>query len=241
MGFGFLKIANNFLRSRNLVIKEYDAYAEKINQVNYDWLKPIGIQTVLDVGASNGGFATLARNIFPTAQIHSFEPLTKSFEDLKKKFAADNNFSAHQLVCADKNSEMDFFENDYTGSSSIIPMADLHKEAYPQTVQAKQIKVKAVRLDEYFSSLNCSKNILLKIDVQGAEDKVLNGAAAILKDVKVVFIETSFRELYVGQWLFNDTYQFLIHHGFVLAGMENISQNMQDGGYLQADAFFVKN
>ncbi|MEN9522251.1 MAG: hypothetical protein RL065_628, partial [Bacteroidota bacterium] len=53
-------------------------------------------------------------------------------------------------------------------------------------------------------------------------------------------IETSFNELYKNQWLFNDTYTFLVKQGFRLVGVENVSQSIVDGTFLQMDAYFIK-
>ena len=87
---------------------------------------------------------------------------------------------------------------------------------------------------------NLEANILLKIDVQGYEKSVLEGAEELLKNTKVILTEVSFNELYKDQALFNEIIDFLKERGYYLAGIENISQSLKDGTFLQADVFFVR-
>jgi hypothetical protein len=81
---------------------------------------------------------------------------------------------------------------------------------------------------------------LLKIDVQGAELMVLQGADKVLDKVNVIFTEVTFNKLYDNGVLFNELYQYLISKGYKLEGFENISQSTVDGTFLQADDYFVK-
>jgi hypothetical protein len=82
---------------------------------------------------------------------------------------------------------------------------------------------------------------LLKLDVQGAEWMVLEGAQDILKRVKLIFMEVSFNTLYENSLLFSDTVIRMNQLGFNVKGIENISQSLIDGTFLQADVYFVRN
>lgn len=122
-------------------------------------------------------------------------------------------------------------------------MADVHKEAYPHTASNKSLKVKAITLDAYMNDKLAdlkAKTILMKLDVQGAEKIVLEGAVNTLKYVKYVFCEINFVETYKGCVLFSDLNNILESQGFVMAGVENVSQSPVNGMFLQADAFYIK-
>jgi hypothetical protein len=80
----------------------------------------------------------------------------------------------------------------------------------------------------------------MKLDVQGAEKIVLDGAVNTLKYVKYVFCEINFVETYKGCVLFSDLNKILESQGFVMAGVENVSQSPVSGMFLQADAFYIK-
>ena len=130
-----------------------------------------------------------------------------------------------------------FYKNEYSGSSSLLEMDDLHKKAYPQTVNMEAIEVSCDMLDNLFVAEDFKgKVILLKLDVQGAEDKVLKGAEKFLEAVDIILTEVSFVELYKDAILFNDMFHILEAHGFDVYGFENVSQSLNDGSFLQAQA-----
>src|SRR3954467_1486450 len=58
----------------------------------------VAISTILDVGANDGVSAIKFRDAFPDATIHSFEPVTKTFEILKRKVATYTDIHCHQLA-----------------------------------------------------------------------------------------------------------------------------------------------
>jgi len=56
---------------------------------NNKWLSDYGINTILDIGANDGGFAKKIRQILPSTRIYSFEPLSLTFNNLVKEFEGD--------------------------------------------------------------------------------------------------------------------------------------------------------
>lgn len=228
------------LRKKGLKITTINENVENLAPVKYDWLKAMNIQTVIDAGASNGGFAGKARQLFPGAYIYSFEALELPYKQLIANFAGDDRFEAHQLVLSDKQEKITFYENDYSGSSSMLKMKQAHIDAYPFTKKVTPVELTADTLDNFFSGKKLEEKILLKMDVQGAEHLVLKGASHLLRKTDVIFTEVSFRPLYDNSLLINEIITMLEKENFMIAGIENVSQSLQDGSFLQADVFFVK-
>ena len=223
-------------------INQYDVLQQSAKQ---KWMKSLKADFILDIGASDGGFARKIKNVYPEAELHSFEALPDSYERLVNKCSTLKNFHPVNVALSDKTGEIEFFlcENS-TGSSSMLEMADIHKEAYPHTASNRSLKVKAITLDEYMSDKSSDlqkKTILMKLDVQGAEKIVLDGAVNTLKHVKYIFCEINFVETYKGCVLFSELNRMLENQGFVMSGVENVSQSPANGMYLQADAFYTKN
>ncbi|MCX6272534.1 MAG: FkbM family methyltransferase [Bacteroidetes bacterium] len=219
----------------------YDTdYLEKLETVNKKWLVHLGIKTIIDVGASDGGFAKKIRNWLPSAQLYCIEPIKASFQKLSEKFVNDPNFRSFNLALSDRKETRSFYVHSAAGCSSLLPMAELHKKVYPGSESYVEENLETSTLDEVFCNFTLTAPVLLKIDVQGAEKLVLEGASQLLGNVKVIFLEISFTELYDQNPLVNEMIAFLETRGFSLAGMENISQSLIDGTFLQADAFFVK-
>jgi Methyltransferase FkbM domain len=80
---------------------------------------------------------------------------------------------------------------------------------------------------------------LLKLDVQGAECLALAGAAGILKNTRMLWIEVSFKPLYENSATFFDVYHTVEKAGFILADLKP-GFRAPDGELLQADALFLK-
>ena len=228
------------LYKRGLVIKPYEEYEEQLEKVKDDWLINQDIKTIIDIGASYGGYAKKIRKLFPNAKITSFEPIPASYKSLTSFFETDPNFKAFNVALGDRTGTMEFFENDYVGSSSLLEMADLHKEAYPQTKNYSKINVDVDTLDNMIEPSDLDSMVLVKIDVQGYEENVLRGAEQLLPHVDIIFTEVSFNPLYKGQLLINGIIDLLKENGFAIAGVENVSQSLKDGTFLQADLYFTR-
>jgi hypothetical protein len=89
-------------------------------------------------------------------------------------------------------------------------------------------------------SITLEKPVLLKIDVQGYEAHLLNGAKNFIKSVDCILIELSLEELYKGQPLFNDIYTMLNNEGFTYAGNFDQQISKKNGRILQVDAIFIR-
>jgi hypothetical protein len=119
-------------------------------------------------------------------------------------------------------------------------MAELHKAAYPFSAGSSVDETPLETLDSVASRLALEPEILLKIDTQGYEKQVLAGAAQTLPRVKLIIVETSFAELYVGQARFPEIYALLAERGFEYRGAWDQFTSPKDGMPLQQDAIFVR-
>jgi FkbM family methyltransferase len=210
------------------------------NEDKFKWLQNMNINTVIDVGAHQGEFAIQIHQILPKAKIYSFEPLQDNFNELNSNLNNLQNFKSFKLAVGDHQGQMEMYSNDFSPSSSILKTSQLHKDNFPFSATAKLEKIEISTLDEIVKSLELEDNILLKIDVQGYEDKVIRGAKKCLDNIQAIIIETSFTPLYEGQPLFVDIYQMLIEQGFVYSGSLAELKSPLDGIPLQQDSLFIK-
>lgn len=232
-------LVKKILNKKGYDIVSYDPYFDKIKKVNYLWLNKFNIDTIIDVGASDGGYVKKIRAILPVTPIVSFEPIKESFDKLVESNSQDKNFSAQNCVLSNTEGVVDFFISSRSGCSSLLEMTDLHKTAYPETAGISKITVASKKLDDCM--INCNFNsALLKIDVQGAEKFVLEGATKTLERVKIIFMEINFVETYKDCLLINESVVLLKSYGFNFYGIENVSQSLIDGSFLQADAYFIR-
>lgn len=200
----------------------------------------LNIKTVLDIGANTGQFALSIRTALPEAQIYSFEPLKSCFEDLIASRTEDIKFRAFNCALGDINGEVEMHKSAYSPSSSILEMSQVHKTLFPHTKEHTSEKIKIKRLDEVVKDLNLQKEILIKVDVQGFEDKVLAGGQQTFALAKAVIMELSFVELYKGQALFDTIYENLKSLGFEYKGSLQQKVDKHSGEIISEDSLFIR-
>lgn len=204
------------------------------------WLADLGIRTVIDIGAHEGGFAVGIRKLLPEANIVSFEPIPECFEALQKRFWNVSAFKAFNLAIGDHDGEISFRRSEYTPSSSLLPMTAAHTGAFPYTAGHSEQIVKIACLDTIAPALELNGNILIKIDVQGYEDKVISGGLGLISRATLLILETSFVQLYEGQPLFEDIYDRIKSLGFRYIGSFEQLQDPSNQQILQQDAIFLR-
>ena len=212
-------------------------YAEEGKR--FQWLKDFNFKTIIDVGANEGQFAGKVLSVFPNALIHCFEPLTTAFSQLKIYFDHLPNVVLYNYGLGVADDEKMIFKNEYSPSSSLLEMLDLHKSNFDFAVNVVQENISIRKLDDFFKT-TIARPLLLKIDVQGYEKYVLDGGESVLQQADLIIIETSFYPLYSGQPLFDEIYQYLTKLEFQYAG--NVEQLIApiDKKILQADAIFIR-
>ncbi|MCG6871546.1 MAG: FkbM family methyltransferase [Gammaproteobacteria bacterium] len=205
-------------------------------------LRGLPIGTVLDVGANRGQFARDARRWFPTAVIHCFEPAEQPFAALASWANAEGSgcIHAHQVALGDHEGETDLqVHTNHTPSSSLLQATPTHDELCPSAIAQHTQRVRMSALDAVVSGLQLVPDVLLKMDVQGFEDRVLAGAAATLQDVRAVITEVCIAPLYTGQARFSDITRLLSDSGLTYVG--NLEQHYaSDGRVLFLDAVFLR-
>lgn len=205
----------------------------------YDWLKAYQIKTIFDIGANTGEWAAEIAGHFPDCQIYAFEPLASCFDALRKKAAGIQKISAYNFALGAGAGTEVMHRSEYAASSSLLPMSNLHKEAFPFTKDhfAEEIEIKT--LDGFVSNQDIDDNILIKIDVQGYELEVINGGIDFIPRARVLLLETSFYPLYEGQPLFADVYEKLTGMGFDYMGEFESIKNPRNGAVLQGNSIFI--
>lgn len=208
--------------------------------LNVPWFREAGIGTVLDVGAHRGEFSSAIRALLPRARIYAFEPLPDCCAVLSNKMRNGGGFQAFPVAIGKTHGQITLWRSRYAKSSSVLPMAALHKDSFPWSAENTPLSVEQRALDEYLGQLQLDDKVLLKIDVQGYEAQVLRGATELLKCVACVLLEVSFRPLYQGQGTFAEIHVLLQSAGFSYSG--NLGQLCSpiDGSILQADALFCR-
>jgi FkbM family methyltransferase len=159
---------------------------------------------------------------------------------MQRAFRTDPLWRGYQCALGAEEGEGLFHRSAFSPSSSMLAMADLHRDAFPHTAGGRQEQVPTHRLDDILTGVEMAADVLVKLDVQGFEDRVLQGATGVLAKSRVVITEVSFEPLYNDQASFDDIYCRLRQAGFAFHGTWAQLFHPADGRILQADAIFLR-
>ena len=126
-------------------------------------------------------------------------------------------------------------------SSSALPMLAEHSSAALDSAYVASERASLIRLDsvvtQYLAEDSC---LFLKIDTQGFEWQVLDGATETLKHAQGVLLELSLIPLYEGQKLWLEIIERMNTQGFTLWTLQRGFTNQRTGRTLQIDATFIR-
>ena len=231
---------SDLLKHKGYQISKISTLERDVKSGKYTWLQEMGIRTVLDVGANVGSFTKMISTILDNINIYAFEPLADCYTALVKNTEQLENVTCLNCALGDTNSESSIYHNEFSPSSSLLKMKELHKDIFPQTKNVFNEKIKIRKLDSFGNEINWAHKILLKIDIQGFELNVLKGADSSLKKIDIIIVEVLFVELYENQTRFDDIYKFLYERNFSYQGNFNQVADTKTGRIIYADAIFIK-
>lgn len=206
-------------------------------------LKFVDANVVFDIGANIGQFAKELRAVGFNGQIISFEPLSSAHERLKISASRDNAWHVHPRVAlGDKEDIATINIAENSVSSSILPMLDAHLAAAQESAYSSCETVNVVTLDSvapYYITESCRP--FVKIDTQGFEWQVLDGANETLRSAYGVLLELSLTPLYDGQHLWLELIDRMAANGFVTWALQKGFTDSANGRTLQIDGIFIRN
>jgi FkbM family methyltransferase len=195
------------------------------------------VDGVIDVGASRGQFAIETREYGYSGPMVSFEPVTVVFEQLAAVASNDPLWTVHHVALGDALGELTINVASNQASSSVLPMLQQHRDAAPTVVYESSERVQAATLDSFEIP---GERLMVKLDVQGYEDRVLDGATATLSRAALVAVELSLARLYDGQPAFLTMLNRLDELDFEIVDLDPFFYDPTDGRVLSIDAIFAR-
>jgi FkbM family methyltransferase len=226
-----------FLHDRDIAIERFhrspEARRPKI-------LTTRGVTTIFDLGASVGMYAYLLRNSGYLGRIVSVEPVAAAFDQLVARSASDPAWDAVKVAVADKPGEADMRVSESLSFSSLLPVRDEFVSIDPKASSQRTERVPVSTLDAIVATYaQEDETIAVKMDVQGAEWRVMDGGEHALRRAAVLEMELALIPSYEGERLAPDLLLRVLDCGFRLALVENVMQE-PDGSAPAINGIFVR-
>lgn len=196
------------------------------------YLNGLNPKTVIDVGAAQG--TPVLYHVFPQARYILIEPLEEYIPYLNQ--VVDRLDTAEYIIAAATAKPGNVIINvhpDLEGSS-------LYLEDEDSDVNGVERTIPGMTLDNICAERRTDGPYLIKIDTQGYELEVLQGAQIVLKDTDFVILEVSFFEFFKGGPQVYDCLSFMKEQGFVAYDIFDLQYRLLDGAMSQVDIAFVR-
>lgn len=196
---------------------------------------------IFDIGAADGGVAKIYRQRFPLAFIHCFEPLPESFARLERSLGAAPRTFCHPSAVADLQGSALLNANRSTATSSLLRTDGRGASFWGGGVldTSAQVTVQTTTVDAFCAAARIEHIDILKMDVQGLEYAVLQGARGMLAQQRVtlVYTELIVCPTYQGQRKLHEYFALFDGLGYDLVDFFNPIRRR--GQLLQTDAIFI--
>lgn len=200
-----------------------------------------GVSVLFDVGASEGHYAEELRRLGYAGRIVSFEPRADAFARLTHRARRDPLWETVQLALGREAATTVIHLSGAGDSSSLLDMLPRHTDVAPSSRYVGEQTVEVRTLDDVFDAYVGPRDVaFLKMDVQGYERHVLDGAARALGRVVGLQLELSLAPLYDGETLSAEMIALLEAKGFSLIGLEPGLRHPRTQQLLQADGLFFR-
>jgi FkbM family methyltransferase len=204
-------------------------------------LRAFEISCVLDVGANSGQFGRRLRLAGYNGRIVSFEPVNEPYRRLMEAAKHDERWCTVQLALGDRAGSATIHVSSYSQYSSLLARTRFCVENHPGAEPIADEVVPIKRLDDVFHNyVRADDQVLLKVDTQGFERAVLDGASAVLPQIRGVHLEVSFKAMYQGELMAAEMIERLARDGLTLVSLEPLYYMIEPGKLAQADAMFFR-
>lgn len=232
-----LKLARRLARKAGLDVQHHipaNSWSARLPA----FLDQLGVSLIFDVGANTGQFAQETFDWGYRGEILSFEPLYEAHATLCDNARASRHNWQVATRCAlgAEKGTSTFYEAGNSVSSSMLAMMRGHEEAAPNSVVIHKLEVPVQRLDAF----HIVRPAYVKIDVQGAEMMVLQGATGVLDQIAAFQLEMNIAPLYEGQASPEQITAWMADRGFELWDLVPGFRHPETYRLLQYDAVYVR-
>lgn len=187
------------------------------------------IDLVIDAGANMGQFVKEDLRPIYKGEVLSFEPVKATFESLQANSRKDNQWKSYNYALGRENCAKKINVSASSLFNSFLPANEFSNRKFgSESVQLTTETVEIRRIDELLKSLvpdAINRRIFLKMDTQGFDLEVFEGATNLLPSVFILQSEVSCIPIYSGMPHWGGSVKTYEQAGFGLAGLFPVSSD----------------
>lgn len=227
---------------KNEILKRYSGNLNNI----FSWMKKLNLENpiILDVGACIGMYSICYSKMYKNSKIFAFEPVIQNYQILKKnvKINKIKNISKINIGLSNENKNASIGIPDKSVHSRYAK--EINSGLFSIFSKEKKFKIKLKKLDSLIQINKLKKIDFIKIDVEGAEYKVLEGGIKTIKKYKPT-IQLEFNKLSeaLGKKKINYFYSFAQKYKyniFYLTKNYKLKDRLKKKGEFFSDLVFIK-
>lgn len=226
-------LVRSYLRRVDYDLAPYPPNAKQAAESLADHLRAVfaamNINCLLDVGANNGQYGAFLRDIGYTGRIVSFEPVRRNFDELTLRARGDSKWVCHQLALGEQSGEREMRLTRYSVFDSFLAPNDYSASEFggeSDVIGAEKVMVH--RLDGIFDDCVAGMDdarVFLKMDTQGYDLKVIEGATGCMDRMLAVQTELSVKPIYENMPAYLDVVPLLNRLGFDVTGLFPVNRD----------------
>lgn len=199
---------------------------------------------IFDVGAHIGQTCNKYRKLFPDAKIYAFEPFIDSFKILYDAVSGDEKIAAYNLALGNQIGKVTFYINKFSATNSLLSThVDSEKiwgDNLLTPIDSKIVNITTI--DEFLKNNMIERINILKLDTQGTEFQIIEGADKALKEgrIDLIYLEIITLPTYEDQKYLDEILFLMRNKGFKLINFYNLSLTTSEQ-LRQLDAIFLRN
>jgi len=168
---------------------------------------------IFDVGSNRGDYAKLVLTAFPKAKLMCFEPNPGTFQLLSQNLAS--SASLFQMGFGKQTGTFDLYFDARDQTSVMATSNPEILKSISKVTETEKVQIKVETLDNFCASQKIDRIDFLKVDTEGFELDILQGAKKMLEEKRINIIQFEFNETAAIQRIFlKDFYEFLAGFDF---------------------------
>ena len=187
---------------------------------------------IVDVGCFRGIWTKRLLKFFPNSKYILFDADHKNIEYLDKLKSKNKNIEYRIKLLSDDEKDYEFF--------SMASGSSIFEEQTNYSREIKKIK-SSLLYNELPNEIKNTKSNLIKLDVQGAELKVITGLKELINNFEVIILEVSLHKYNKGSPLFYEVISYMQNNKYILYDIYDLKRlGNIDSFLLQFDCVFLR-